>query len=122
MDRTVFYAKETVVDQVTGVRQQELDYLHNSLNNFVMTYLPTYYRVADSDIYRADTISQRNYGTVGYWWIVLFINGIHDPFNDPQVGQQFTIPNVLDIYNFWKNFRVVASKPNVLLRPSGVSS
>lgn len=99
MDRTKFYKIE-ILDDV-----EEFDYLWNSLQNFKVNYRPSYYRVSDGDTYRPDLISYKMYGTVKYWWIIMFINKIDDPFFGLTVGQQLTIPNILDIYEFYKQYR-----------------
>jgi len=99
MDRTKFFK----IEEVDSV--EEFDYLYNSLHNFEITYQPGYYRVVDEDIYRPDLISYKNYGTVNYWWLVIFINGVYDPFYDLAVGDLLTIPNILDIYEFYKKYR-----------------
>lgn len=100
MNRTKFY---TVVTH-DGV--DELDHLHNSLNNFEMNYPVSYYRVNGTDFMRPDMISYKAYGTVKYWWIILYVNGIGDPFYDIAVGDVLTIPNLLDLYEFYKKYRV----------------
>ena len=100
MDRTRFYVEESV----NSIR--EVDFLYNNISKFVMKYSPGYYRVDESDIMRPDMISYKNYGTVRYWWLLMFINEIEDSFNDLYVGQLLTIPNLLDVYDFYKRYRV----------------
>jgi hypothetical protein len=100
MKRSKFYQIATV----DGV--QELDFLNNNLNKFVMNYPASYYRVSESDLMRPDMISYNNYKTVNYWWIICLVNDIYDPFNDFKVGQLITIPSVLDIYDFVKKYTV----------------
>jgi hypothetical protein len=100
MDRTKFYTVE-VVDDI-----EELDYLYNSLSNFTMTYDPSYYRIEEGDLLRPDMISYKSYGTVRYWWIICYVNGIEDCFHDLSLGQLLIIPNLIDLYNFYKKYRV----------------
>ena len=100
MDRTTFYNIESV-DNVN-----ELDFLHNALSEFVTAYPVTYYRVLGADIMRPDLISFRFYGTVNFWWIVMLVNGIANPFEGIQVGEILKIPSKLDIYAFQKKFRI----------------
>jgi hypothetical protein len=100
VNRTLFYNKVTT----NGV--EELDFLYNPLSQFSMKYQPKYYRVDDSDIPDPALISFRCYGTVGFWWVILVVNGIQDPFNELTSGLILTIPNVLDIYSFQKKYRV----------------
>jgi hypothetical protein len=100
MNRTNFYNK-LVVDGI-----EELDFLWNSLSEFEMQYRPEYYRVKSSDLLRPDIISYKCYGSVDYWWIILLVNNITNPFTDLVEGIILTIPSKLDIYNFQKKFRV----------------
>jgi hypothetical protein len=107
MDRTNFYKTVTVVDGQTGELIPQYDFLHNSLSNFVMNYNPQYYTVNEADIYRPDMISFKVYNTVVYWWLICYVNEIHDPYSDIYVGQLLIIPNILDIYDFFKKYRAI---------------
>jgi hypothetical protein len=98
MDRTKFYEEALVFDK------KEYDFLVTNITNFKMTYPPLYYRVNTTDLMRPDMISFNVYGTVKYWWLLMFVNGIFDPFNDLSAGQRLTIPNILDIYDFYKRY------------------
>jgi len=98
MNRTKFYEIAELTDH------SELDYLRTSMANFEMRYKPLYYRVGEEDMMRPDMISFRNYNTVGYWWLLMSVNKIFDPFNDLYVGMKLQIPNILDIYEFYKRF------------------
>lgn len=101
MDRTRFYAVETV----NGV--QEFDFLHNALSSFKLKYQPGYYRVINTDLGRPELISAHLYdGNLKYWWAILLFNGIKDPLNDLQAGQILTIPNVLDLAEIFKQFKL----------------
>lgn len=101
MDRTQFFHTDTV----NGV--PEFDYLYNSLANFQMTYPVSYYMVNDSDLLRPDMISYKVYnGSVEYWWIICFINKIQNPLVDLVTGDTLTIPNFLDIINFYRKYKV----------------
>lgn len=104
MDRTNFY-HTLVVDKV-----EELDFLWHSLSKFSMTYDPTYYRVIAADLIRPDMISYKCYGTVNFWWVILLVNGIENPFIDLQEGDLLKVPSKLDIYDFQKTFRVRRSR------------
>jgi len=106
MDRTAFYKKATVIDGVTGLPIEEFDFLHNSLSNFVMNYQPNYFQVSEAEIVRPDMISFKNYGTVAYWWLICYANDIHDVTVDIYLGQLLVIPNILDIYDFFKKWKV----------------
>jgi len=98
--RTLFY-KKFITDGV-----EELDFLYNPLSQFKMKYQPKYYRVDDSDIPDPGLISFKCYGVVDFWWIILLVNEIQNPFLELTVGMILTIPNVLDIYDFQRRYRV----------------
>jgi len=100
MDRTRFFKKEIV----EGV--EEFDFLQNNLSKFTMNQQPIYYRLTSIDRKRPDLISYRNYGRVGYWWVVCLASGIEDPFFDTQVGVVATIPSIVDIQNFVKKYKL----------------
>ena len=83
---------------------QEYDYLNNPLSRFVMNYPVSYYQITESDTMRPDLISFRVYQTVDYWWIILYVNDIEDPLNDIVSGTIIKIPNILDIFSFYKQY------------------
>jgi hypothetical protein len=98
MNRTNFF-------NVISVNEtQEYDHLNNTLSRFVMSYPVSYYRIVEADVMRPDLISYKVYGTVDYWWIVLFVNDIEDPLDDITAGTILKIPNILDIYQFFKKY------------------
>ena len=100
MNRTNFY--NVAVNNQTD----EYDYLWNNLSKFKTNYPLRYYRVESKDLMRPDIISYKIYGTIGYWWLILALNGIQDPLHDLTVGLLLKIPNVLDIYNFQKQWAI----------------
>ena len=100
MNRLNFY-HEFVVEDI-----KELDFLWNSLSEFKLEYESIYYRVRLTDVLRPDMISYKCYGVVDFWWIILLINGIDNPFIDLKEGDLLIIPSKLDIYNFQKRYRV----------------
>jgi hypothetical protein len=100
MSRTKFY-NETTVDTTV-----EIDFLDHNLSKFSPRYKTTKYRVNETDLQRPDLISYRVYGTVNYWWIVLVFNGIQNPFTEIEVGDIINLPNILDIYDFYKKYTV----------------
>jgi len=85
---------------------KELDFLYNSFVGWRENYPVGYYRVTSEDILRPDLISYKNYGTVAYWWLILFVNEIQDPFTDLEVGKVLRIPSTLDIYDFFRGYRL----------------
>lgn len=100
MDRTKFY-NITTVDSVN-----ELDFMNSSINKFVYRYPFQYHRVTDADVKRVDLISYQYYETVDYWWLLLRVNGIRDPYNGLEVGDVLRIPSLLDLYDNTKKYKV----------------
>jgi len=96
MNRTSFF---NIVDVGQG---PEYDHLDSTLSRFVTNYPLEHYRVTADDVLRADLLSFKNYGTVKYWWIICFLNSIQNPLADIEVGTLLKIPNILDIYDFYK--------------------
>ena len=78
--------------------------MDNSLARFVMNYPVSYYQIVESDVMRPDMISYKAYGTVNYWWLILYVNDIEDPLNDMVSGTVIKIPNIIDIYSFYKSY------------------
>jgi len=102
MNRTKFYNKVTVDDIA------ELDFLDNNLSKFQIKNTPGYARIDASDIQRPDLMSWKNYSTVRYWWIVLMENGIQNPLEQIIEGERYLLPNILDIYRFYRKFSLRA--------------
>lgn len=100
MERTDFFNK-VLLDGV-----QEYDHLYNNLSKFRMYYPVQYYRVAEDDLMRPDLISFKKYSTISYWWIICYVNDIEDAFHDLEVGMLLIIPNPIDIYSFYKKYRI----------------
>jgi hypothetical protein len=100
MNRLDFY-NVTTVEAVP-----ELDYLYNNLTKFTLNYPVGYYVVKTDDLMRPDLISYKSYKSVKYWWLIMMVNGIHDIFEDLKVGLTLQIPNILDIYSFYKKYSV----------------
>lgn len=99
MNRLRFFSKVIVDDK------EQLDYLFHSLSNFEMVHDPGFYRIDATDVLRPDLISFKNYGTVNYWWFIMFVNSVFDPLSDLEVGHLLVIPNLLDVYDFFKKYR-----------------
>ena len=98
MNRTNFY-NITQNDSIN-----EYDYLYHNLSRFQTKYTVSYYRVEERDLMRPDLISYKIYGTIGYWWLIMMLNGIQNPLKDMAVGDLLTLPNALDIYDFQKQW------------------
>ena len=91
---------------VTVDGTDEVDQIGGNLSKFKPVRRVSYFRVTQEDLMRPDLISQKVYGTVTFWWVICLTNGIANPLTDLSVGQQLEIPNILDIYDFNKAYRV----------------
>jgi hypothetical protein len=100
MNRTNFY---NIIENQTV---EEYDYLWNNISKFKMNYPVRYYRVEQRDVMRPDLISYKIYGTIGYWWLLMAVNGIQNPLKDIVVGTLLKIPSTLDIYAFQKQWSI----------------
>lgn len=96
MNRTLFYERETV-DSI-----EELDFLNNTISDFRIKRRPMYYKVRQVDVGAFDLISKKAYGSEQYWWIICLVNDVVDIVESVSVGDILKIPNILDIYDFYK--------------------
>lgn len=102
MNRLDFYPVVTVDGS------DEVDQIGGDLSKFTPIRPVSYYRVTSEDVMRPDLISYKAYGTVSFWWVVCLVNGIENPLADLVVGASLKIPNVLDLYDFNKKYRIVS--------------
>lgn len=92
------FLKTNIVDG-----KEEFDLNTNTLNDFKFTREKTYYTITEEDLIRPDLISSKAYKDImamHYWHIVLFVNEIHDVWNDLVVGDVLNIPHKKDIEDF----------------------
>ena len=100
MDRTKFYGTATVDSKL------ELDFMNTSIDKFKFQYPFQFHRVTEVDAKRPDLISEQYYETVIYWWIILRVNGIRDPYEGLNPGDLLQIPSLLDLFNNYKQYRM----------------
>jgi hypothetical protein len=100
MNRLDFYP----VVSVDGV--SEVDQIGGNLPKFATVRPVSYYRVAQEDLMRPDLISQKAYGTVSFWWAICLVNDLSNPLTDLVEGQLLKVPNLLDLYDFNKAYRI----------------
>ena len=99
MDRTKFFN----IVSVDGIN--ELDFLDNTLSGFTLTRPTYYYRVQQNDIQVPDNIAYKIYGNEKMWWVICLANGIYDCAADLVVGKLLKIPDLLDIWDFYKRYK-----------------
>lgn len=104
MNRLSFYNKVWNDDE----KVFEFDFLWSNMNKFEMLYEPGYYRVSSTDFMRPDLISHKLYGTTDYWWVICLVNGIDNPLEDIKLGTILKAPTKLDLYNFYRKYRIQA--------------
>lgn len=104
MNRLQFY-KAVNADVGDGVLRAELDFLDNSLVGLTVKRRPMYYRVTQGDLQAPDNIAFGAYKDERLWWVICLANNIDSPCADIDVGDLLLIPDILDIYDFFKTNR-----------------
>ncbi len=101
------YNRTNFCDRVNPNGVSEIDMLSLSLNFslFENNNGYTYYYITADDLLRPDLLSLRLYGTMDYWWIISSFNHIEDWWNDVTLGMRISVPNLIDIQNFYTKFR-----------------
>jgi hypothetical protein len=74
------------VTSTVGSRAFDLYSLVLSQGNFELGRIPPGYE------YRPDSIANLFFGTTDYWWKLMMINNIWDPFEGLSVGNQVLLP------------------------------
>ena len=73
----------------TSVGNKNWDLFVSNINNrfeYKIGYIPIGYQ------HRPDLISNLFYDTPGYWWLLMQVNNVIDPFDGFNVGDQIKIP------------------------------
>jgi hypothetical protein len=104
MDRLQFFNK-IVADVGDGNMKPELDFLDHSLDDFRITRSPLYYRVVQGDMQVPDNIAWKVYQDERLWWVICLVNNINCCADDITVGDLLVIPDMLDIYDFFRRYR-----------------
>jgi hypothetical protein len=98
-NRSNFY-ETNVVDNIL-----EADIVMNYFDLFKIKKDVTYHVVSGMDLKRPDNISFRYYRKVNYYWIIMKVNNLEDPFNDLHENQVIIIPDPTDIEDFYQLVR-----------------
>ena len=88
----------------TNGQVEEFDFLSNALTK-LFSYItrPVGYAVMREDhVGNLDKLSFEQYGDEKLWWVIALVNGIIDPFNDDLVDQELEVPDLLDIFDFYR--------------------
>ena len=76
----------------TIINSKDMEILSKKLDSdaysFEIGYIPAGYE------HRPDKISNLYYNTPKYWWILMLVNNINDPFEGFYVNQKIIIPNI----------------------------
>lgn len=75
----------------TTVGSTSYDYLVENIEtlfNYRTGYIPAGFE------HRPDLISDLFYGTVGYWWLLMLVNGVSDPNEGFNVNDLILIPEL----------------------------
>lgn len=105
MDRCKLYNIVTA-DAGDGVVNQELDFLNNNMAPFEFNNDPLYYRVMQADAGIPDLISFKVYQQERLWWFLNLANNVVNAATDIVPGDLWTIPALLDVYDYYRKYRV----------------
>jgi hypothetical protein len=83
---------------IDGVIEQDL--LYNYWDLFEIKRPLQYFTLSRAFIGRPDLLSIQVYGNQKYWWLLLKYNNIDDIWNDMEVGDIISIPDVNDLDDF----------------------
>ena len=83
----------------------ELDFLSGTLSGFLITRPVTYHTVKEHEVTRPEVIAFMKYGEERYWWFIATVNNIYDPKKELINGKVIKIPDILDIYDYYKSAR-----------------
>jgi len=97
--RTNFMTEE----EVDGVLEQDL--VKNNWELFEIKRPQTFFTVSRSYIQRPDLLSLKLYGKMSYWWLIFKSNNIDDAWNDLEVGDIISVPDIRDIEDFYSSVR-----------------
>jgi len=90
--------------EVNGVLEQDL--LDNNWDLFEIKRPMTFFTVGRSYIGRPDLLSLKLYGKMNYWWILAKANPeVQDWWNDIEVEDVISVPNIRDIEDWYSNVR-----------------
>lgn len=61
--------------------------------------------VREQDVCRPDVLSYRAYGTMNYWWFLMWYNGICDIWNDLAASQVLRYPDINVVQDFLQKMK-----------------
>ena len=85
-----------VVDEI-----DEKDPLSVEFRDFDPTRTMSRHRVLQVETSRPDLIAFTEYGSTGYWWFILAVNGVIDPYQLTE-ADFLKIPSSLDYYDWFR--------------------
>ena len=90
--------------------QPQLDFLKSQYIGLAFANLDyTLYTLTSADAGCPDLISYRAYGDESYYWIILFFNGIVNPYLELTTGLQLRIPTLNQALSYIKNNTYIQS-------------
>ncbi len=81
----------------------ECDFILSDIQDFKIIRPTTFYTIRYEDIQRPELLAYKLYGNQDYWWILMYVNEIHDVWNDITEGKIIKIPNIKDINEWYLN-------------------
>jgi len=94
------FTEEFIFD---GIIEQDL--ADNNWDLFEIKRPTTFFTVGRSYIGRPDLLSLKLYGKIDYWWLIAKVNNIDDFWNDINVGDVISVPDVRDFEDFYSSVR-----------------
>jgi hypothetical protein len=94
-NRTSFYTVSAIDETL------ENDLVMNNFDLFQITRPVSYFTLTRGYIGRPDLLSLKLYNDMQYWWLILKVNTIDDPWNDMTPEKVIMVPSLLDIEDFY---------------------
>lgn len=86
---TEYQHKGKTITSVVGDKSfDKLTRFSESIYSYDVGYIPAGYE------HRPDLISDLFYNTPGYWWLLMLVNNITDPFEGFNVNDRILIPKI----------------------------
>jgi len=108
-DRTNFFLPSETFSK-NGEVNFDYDLGSSYFHLFKTKLPPRRYQLEKNDIGRPDIISMKAYGAMDYWWILMKVNNIIDPFDELIPELVILVPDIKDIQTWYKEVTLIQSK------------
>lgn len=93
-----------LMDTVVTEDNREKDFLSSKFNERYAFTKFTTHRVGVEEVGRPDLISYREYGSVEWWWLIMKVNGLIDPF-ELVPAEVIVIPDLSEYLEFFRKYK-----------------